>query len=161
MNKNTKRIRQQLLKEIIDRQEIGDQVHLLEELKNNGIEATQASISRDLQELGVTKVRVDSGVYKYEIIAKMPTDVIMEKLKILFDNFVVGIKRTGNLVLVNTSAGNANGVASYIDRLKRTDILGTVAGDDTILVVVNTAENGALVEQDFNTLMQTRSQDRN
>ncbi len=159
MNKNTKRNRQHVLKEVIRQKEIGDQVHLLDELKANGIVATQASISRDLQELGVTKVRVGSGMYKYEIIEKISNDVILNKLQILFDNFVTDIKHTGNLVLVKCSAGNANGVGSYIDRLERPEILGTVAGDDTILVVVDTPENGLIIENDFNRLLQPQPQE--
>jgi transcriptional regulator of arginine metabolism len=157
MNKNTKKNRQKILKSIITKQEIGDQVHLLEALKECGIDATQASISRDLQELGVVKVRLGSSLYKYEILEKISGDVILDKLKVLFDNFVSGIKRTGNLVLVKCSAGNANGVGSYIDRLQRPEIMGTVAGDDTILVVVDTAENGQKVEDEFIRLLRPRT----
>ena len=154
MNEHTKKERQHVLRDIIAGHEIGDQPHLLIELKKRGVEATQATISRDLQEMGVSKVRIKSGVYKYEVIEKVPTEVIWNKLKVLFDNFVVDIKSTGNLILVKTSPGNANGVGSYIDRLELLEILGTVAGDDTILVIVDTAENSRDIENDFQQLLE-------
>jgi transcriptional regulator of arginine metabolism len=71
----------------------------------------------------------------------------------LFDNFVTDLKSTTNLLLVKTSPGNANGVASFIDRLDWPEILGTVAGDDTILVVVDNEENRRGVEQRFHMLL--------
>ncbi len=153
----TKKDRQQLLKEIIAQLEIGDQTQLLEELKIRGVEATQATVSRDLQEIGVAKVRVKAGMYKYEVIEKVPGNVIWEKLQVLFDNFVLDIKRTGNMILIKTSAGNANGVASFIDRTESPEILGTIAGDDTILVVVDTPENGSKIESDFQTLLKGKN----
>lgn len=153
MNEHTKKERQHVLRDIIAGQEIGDQPHLLIELKKRGIEATQATISRDLQEMGVAKVRIKSGVYKYEVIENVPGEVIWDKLKVLFDNFVVDIKSTNNLILVKTSPGNANGVGSFIDRLGLPEILGTVAGDDTILVVVDTAENSRNIKNDFQQLL--------
>jgi transcriptional regulator of arginine metabolism len=159
MNEYTKKDRQHVLKEIISRHEISDQIQLMNELKNRGIEATQAPISRDLQEMSVVKIRIKSGVFKYEIIEKIPNDIIRDKLQVLFDNFVLDVLRTGHLILVKTSPGNANGVASYIDRLESKEILGTIAGDDTILVVVDTAENGQIIEKDFNTLRHKRYQE--
>jgi transcriptional regulator of arginine metabolism len=159
MSEYTKKERQQVIREMIGRQDIGDQPQLLEELKKRGYEATQATISRDLQEMGVAKVRIKAGVYKYEVIDKVSNEVIWDKLKVLFDNFVVDIKSTGNLILVKTSPGNANGVGSFIDRLDRPEILGTIAGDDTILVVVDTEENSRTVEADFNTLLRGAAAD--
>jgi transcriptional regulator of arginine metabolism len=159
MNEYSKQDRQRLLKEIIDRQEIGDQSHLLEALKSHGIEATQATVSRDLQEMSVAKVRVRSGVYKYQVIEKVSNDIILDKLKVLFDNFVTDLKSTTNLLLVKTSPGNANGVASFIDRLGWPEILGTIAGDDTILVVVDNEENRLSVERRFHAFLHHKGQE--
>ena len=134
--------------------EIGDQVRLLRELKKNGIECTQATISRDLQELGVIKIRLKPGVYRYEVTGTVGRDVLWNKLKILFRNFVIDFKGTGNLLLIKTSPGNANGVASFIDRLDLKEVLGTVAGDDTILVVLDTAKNRIMIERRFAGLLE-------
>lgn len=159
MNEYTKLDRHQLIKNLINGQEISDQQQLLEELKKQGCDATQATVSRDLQELNVTKVRVRSGSYKYEIFEKTDNGAIENKLKVLFDNFVIDMKATGNLILIKCTPGNANGVASFIDRLGRREILGTVAGDDTILVVIDTAENSREVQQEFQKLLGSRNSD--
>lgn len=153
MNKNTKRRRQRLLKEIVATSGIGDQQHLLVLLKRRGIETTQATVSRDLQEMGFIKVRQDTGVYRYEILEKKSESMIWEKLNVLFENFVTGIRSTNNLILIKTSPGNANGVASLIDGLQRQEILGTLAGDDTILVVIDTEANRQVMERDFRRLL--------
>jgi transcriptional regulator of arginine metabolism len=153
MKEYTKKERQQLLKKVIVEQEIGDQLHLLEELKKHGIEATQATISRDLQEMGIAKIRIKPGIFKYEVIDKVPEGVLWKRLKILFENFVYDIKSTGKLILLKTSPGNAHGVASLIDHLNREEILGTIAGDDTIMVVVDTQKNRVKIESEFQELL--------
>jgi transcriptional regulator of arginine metabolism len=153
MNKNAKRHRQQILRNIILKEGVGDQHRLLEAMIKNGFSTTQATISRDLQEMGFVKIRVGPGEYKYELLDRASEDVIWERLRLLFHNFVVDIKSTKNLVLIRTSPGNANGVASLIDGLARPEILGTIAGDDTILVVVDTDRNRARVEGAFRRIL--------
>jgi transcriptional regulator of arginine metabolism len=133
--------RLRLLKKLIGEEEIHDQVQLQEKLHTLGVEITQATISRDLQEMGVTKVRVRPGIFKYTILEQLPRNFLMDQLRVLFNNFVYALKSTGNLLMVKTSPGNANGVASLIDRIAFPGVLGTVAGDDTVLVVVDTARN--------------------
>jgi len=145
----TKRIRLQLLKKIISEQEVSDQIQLLNELRNSGIETTQATISRDLQELNVVKVRAKPGHYKYEILEKGSESDLSEQLRVVFDNFVDEIKSTNNLIVIKTAPGNANSVAVIIDRLGLPEILGTIAGDDTILVIVDTGENRKRIENEF------------
>lgn len=137
MNKYTdhRKARRALLKEIVGRAGAADQGRLLRELRSRGVRTTQATISRDLQGMGFVKVRTGPGAYRYEPFDPAAGGGPLARLKVLFRNFVVEIKGTGQLVLVKTSPGNANGVASLIDALRRPGILGTVAGDDTILVV--------------------------
>ncbi len=146
---NTKERRQQILRKIIDQQGIGDQGHLLNELRNKGIETTQATISRDLQEIGYVKIRVSSGVYRYELLDVWSDDLIRERLRVSFQNFVTEIRSANNLIIVKTTPGNANGVASSIDNLKHREILGTVAGDDTILIVVETGSSCKRLVREF------------
>jgi transcriptional regulator of arginine metabolism len=153
MHSNTKKRRQQVLRSIVLEEGVGDQHHLLDAMIKNGFSTTQATISRDLQEMGFVKIRVGQGEYKYELLDKASPDVIWERLRLLFHNFVMDIKSTKNLVLIKTSPGNANGVASLIDSLARPEILGTVAGDDTILVIADTDRNRAEVERAFRRLL--------
>ena len=154
MNNISKEKRQQLLREIISGRGPGDQHHLLMELKKHGVATTQATISRDLHEMGFIRVRMETGVYRYEYFEKMSNAALWQRLKILFTNFLTGIKSTGNLILLKTSPGNANGIASLIDGLQREEILGTVAGDDTVLVIIDNAGNRKNVEKEFTQLFQ-------
>ena len=154
MSDYTKRIRLQLLKRIISEQEVADQTQLLNELKNSGIWTTQATISRDLQELKVVKVRVKPGRCRYEILEKAPEGDLRDQLRAVFDNFVDEVKSTNNLIVIRTAPGNANSVAVIIDRLGLPEILGTIAGDDTILVVVDTDESRKRIENRFITILE-------
>ena len=145
------------MKKIISEQEVSDQIQLLYQLKNSGIETTQATISRDLQELNVVKVRVKPGHYKYEILEKASESHLSEQLRVVFDNFVDEIKSTNNLIVIKTAPGNANSVAVIIDRLGLPEILGTIAGDDTILVIVDTDEDRKRIENEFTTILEESS----
>jgi transcriptional regulator of arginine metabolism len=149
MNDYTTKIRLQIIKKIISEQEVSDQIHLLNELKNSGIETTQATISRDLQRLNVVKVRVEAGRYRYEILKKASESDLKDQLRVVFDNFVNQIKSTNNMIVIKTTSGNANSVAVIIDRLGLPEILGTIAGDDTILIVIDTDENRKKIESEF------------
>jgi transcriptional regulator of arginine metabolism len=154
MNNITKAKRQQLLREIISGLGPGDQHHLLMELKKHGVATTQATISRDLHEMGFIRIRMQTGMYRYEYFEKMSNAALWRRLKILFTNFLTGIKSTGNLILLKTSPGNANGIASLIDGLQRKEILGTVAGDDTVLVIIDNVRNRKNLEKEFAQLLQ-------
>ncbi len=152
MNNNSKRRRQELLKAIIDTGNVGDQSMLLNKLKEEGVETTQATISRDLQELGLVKVRIAPGVYKYEMLKSASKGKSHEQLMLLFRSFVIGLKSTKNMILIKTSPGNADGVASLLDCEGYDEILGTIAGDDTILVIIDTERNRKKIEYEFQTL---------
>ena len=157
MNDYTRSIRLHLIRKIISEQEVSDQIQLLNHLKNSGIQTTQATISRDLQELNVVKVRVKPGHYKYEILEKASESNLREQLRVVFDNFVDEIKSTKNLIVIRTAPGNANSVAAIVDRLEIPEILGTIAGDDTILVIVDTDENRKKIESEFLAILEEAS----
>lgn len=149
MQNHTKIERQHLLRKIITEQEIGNQHKLFDELKKHGIDTTQATISRDLQEMGFFKVRIKPGEYKYELLERASEGMIWDRLRLLFHNFVTDVKGTKNLILIKTTPGNAQGIASLIDGVTRSEILGTVAGDDTILVVIDTDKNRERIEKEL------------
>jgi len=153
MQNHTKIDRQYLLKKIITEQGIGNQHKLFDELKKHGIDTTQATISRDLQEMGFVKVRIKPGEYKYELLERASEGMIWDRLRLLFHNFVTDVKGTKNLILIKTTPGNAQGIASLIDGVTRSEILGTVAGDDTILVVIDTDKNRERIEKELRQLL--------
>lgn len=131
----------------------GDQHQLLDELKKRGIDKTQATISRDLQEMGFFKVCIKPGEYKYELLERASDGMIWDRLRLLFHNFVTDVKGTKNLIIIKTTPGNAQGVASLIDGVTRSEILGTVAGDDTILVIIDRDKNRVKIEKEFRQLL--------
>ena len=149
MKKYTKGERQSFLKEIIRGRGIADQVELLILLRERGLETTQATISRDLQEIGVAKLRGGHGLAQYALLESRSRDQLMKRLSVYFDNFVSRIDDVGYMVLIHTTPGNASGLASFIDRMEQSEILATIAGDDTILVVVDSEENRIRVKEIF------------
>lgn len=155
MNKETKakQARQLVLKELVGRTDARDQSLLLGEMRKRGIRTTQATISRDLREMGYVKVRIGPGASRYEAFEPAAGGGLLERLRVLFRSFVVDIKGTGQLLLVKTSPGNANGVASLIDSLRREEILGTVAGDDTLLIVTASPKKRKDIERELSSLL--------
>ncbi len=133
MNKYTKKERVKIIKKILSDREIKSQLELLGFLKKRGFPVTQATIARDLEEIGVIKVRKGGRVF-YQL-PKEENEGLERKLRVSFQNFVVGLNYTDNLLLLKTIPGNASGIASVIDKLELNGITGTVAGDDTVLIV--------------------------
>lgn len=138
--KKTKKNRQKIIEELIESQEIGTQEELLAKLAHQGISVTQATLSRDLRAMGVTKV--PKGLFKFVYkIAGEETSSTERDLRNKFNNFVREIKHTNNLIVIKTLPGEAMGVARIIDNAKLDGLMGTVAGDDTILIIVNNVSN--------------------
>jgi len=156
MNKYTKPGRQAAIREILAERPAADQAAIVLSLRKRGIRAAQASISRDLREMGLGKARVEGGGYAYRPgTSGTPSPAAVEKrLRSVFRDVVVDVKDTSHLVLVKTFPGNANGVASLIDSLEWPEILGTVAGDDTLLVVVDSPSRRAALARRFRALLQ-------
>jgi len=136
--------RQHLVAKLIEAQPVANQVQLVELLAAEGVLATQATVSRDLDDLGAIKVRVPGGESAYAIPAlpkqqRAPED----HLRRVFGDWVVEVAHSANLVVVRTPPGSAHVVASALDRAGVADVVGTVAGDDTILVIVDENVGGA------------------
>ncbi len=123
-----------------------NQAQLVELLAAEGCVATQATVSRDLEDLGAIKVRVAGGESAYAIPA-LPTQQVApeDHLRRVFGDWVVEVAHSANLVVLRTPPGSAHVVASALDRAGLADIIGTVAGDDTLLVVVADETGGAAV----------------
>lgn len=154
MNIYSAKERRRALREILRDEAAGSQEALLRALRRRGLRAAQATLSRDLREIGAVRVRTSSGAFRYEVpAADGPPAAPREKLKALFRSLVTGVRGTGALVLVKTTPGNAAGIASLIDALGHPQILGTVAGDDTILVVADGEAHRRGVEKEFHDLL--------
>jgi transcriptional regulator of arginine metabolism len=140
---NGKAARQEALRRIIKDTSPGTQAGLAERLAEAGFRVTQATLSRDISEMGIAKVRDGRGRSIYVIDRTEPAGDMWKTLKTMTASFVSGVDRTGNLVVLRTRPGYAQGVASAIDGLNEPAVLGSVAGDDTILVVIRDDEQAA------------------
>jgi len=132
--------RQDKILELIDQYDIETQDNLIERLQAAGYAATQATISRDIRELKLSKVMTGRGTYKY-IRPPMNENQINTRFNSALIESIVKIDFAGNLVVIKTISGMANAVATGIDSIKSNEILGCVAGDDTILVIIRDAES--------------------
>lgn len=135
----SKKRRQELIKKIIHEKKISNQFQIVEELQKYGVKAVQPTIARDLKEIGAVKVMDESGNYVYKLLDETPVIDPWKELKRNFKAFVEGIDKAGNLIVIKTVPGTASGIARVIDRLNLEEIVGTLAGDDTIFVAVRDA----------------------
>ena len=126
--------RQSKILEIISIKEIETQDELARELKNANFDITQATISRDIKELGLTKILSSSGKYKYCFVGS-DEQVISNKYISIFKESVISVKAAMNLIVIKTMKGMGAGVASFVDKLNITDLLGAVNGDDTVMLI--------------------------
>jgi len=138
--------RQHRIARLLGDQAVTSQAHLVELLAADGDQATQATVSRDLEDLGAIKVRVPGGETVYAI-PELPTEqrAPEDHLRRVFGDWVVEVAHSGNLVVLRTPPGSAHVVGSALDRSGLSEILGTVAGDDTLIVVVAEDVGGATV----------------
>lgn len=134
-----KQNRQSAILEIISKNTIETQEQLIEKLTEAGYNVTQATVSRDIRELRLTKVSCGFGVYKYVVSNQESHSHSVKYLNILKET-VTEIEHAGNLVVVKTYAGMAQAAAAALDSMDWTEIIGSIAGDDTIMLVLRSAE---------------------
>jgi transcriptional regulator of arginine metabolism len=127
--------RQSVILELIDKYEIETQDELSEVLKQKGFEVTQATVSRDIKELKLIKVQSGNGTYKYAASGKEQAGKL-DVLKRIFRDTVVSMQQAASLIVIKTLTGSANAAAEALDKLEMPDIVGTLAGDNTIFVAV-------------------------
>lgn len=140
----TKVQRQQAISKLIAMNPVASQPQLVDLLAAEGISATQATVSRDLDDLGAVKVRVPGGDTVYAIPEFEPARIAPEDhLRRVMGEWVAEVRSAGGLVVLRTPPGCAHVVASALDRANLQGILGTVAGDDTLLCVADEEFGGA------------------
>ena len=133
--------------EIINSKAIETQEELAEELKSAGFEVTQATVSRDIKTLRLIKIQGSDGKYRYSIINQNKNEML-EKLSSILINTVISLENIDKIVVVKTISGSASAAAEAIDRLELGEIAGTIAGDNTIFILVRTLEKAQeLVER--------------
>lgn len=133
--------RHEKIKEIIEQQVIETQDDLAQALRNSGIDVTQATVSRDIKELMLIKIPDATGSYRYAFPKEHGMIFTQGRLERTFEDSILSIRISENLVVIRTLPGTAQAVAYGIDYMKWPEVLGTVAGDDTIFVAVDKRDN--------------------
>ena len=128
--------RQRKILEIIRNEPVETQADLAGALKKNGFTVTQATVSRDIKEMGLIKIPFGGASFRYDFPGEPPARRGEERLRRLLRDAVVAMDSSENLIVIKTNPGEAQGVASVIDNTGWPEVIGTVAGDDTIVVVV-------------------------
>lgn len=144
--------RQNKIIEIISSREIDTQDELVEVLNSLDLNVTQATVSRDIKELGLIKVKGKVKKYKYSLM-QPNADIRKIRLLSLFKNCVTSIAVAKNIVVVKTLGGNGNSAGVMIDSLNLEEIVGSVAGDDTLIIVTKSDEDAEKVRQILNNLL--------
>ncbi len=128
--------RHSVILDIITQGDVETQEDLARRLRERGIEVTQATVSRDIKELRLIKVLASDGSYKYATVDKAETGR-QERFISIFAHSALSINSTGNLIVIKTMTGTANAATEAIDSLNWKEIVGTIAGDNTIFVAVS------------------------
>lgn len=137
--------RQDAIRDIVRNKDVRTQRVLVDELRAMGFDCTQATVSRDIADMGLRKL--PEGIY-----------VLAEDLHLqrMVSELVTGVLRTDNLVMIKAQPGSASGIAAAVDAAELPDVLGSLAGNDTILVIAQTAEDGERLEALINKLSNSR-----
>ncbi|NPV72376.1 MAG: arginine repressor [Pelotomaculum sp.] len=144
--------RQRKILELIKAGLVKTQEDMVNALKECGFNVTQATVSRDIKELGLIKIPGGNNAFRYALPGDRPFIRGEERLRRIFRDSVIGLDSSENLIIVKTHPGGAQGVASAIDQAGWREIIGTVGGDDTILVVVKPKRAAGAVLKRFEEL---------
>lgn len=130
----TRSARQSKILELISTKEIETQDELARELRNVDFEITQATISRDIKELGLTKILSSSGRYKYTFVGGEENAISNKYISILKES-IISVKPALNLIVIKTIKGLGGGIANFIDKLNISSLMGVVNGDDMVMLI--------------------------
>ena len=147
--------RQQAILSLVAHQHLGSQDEIREELRRVGLGATQSTISRDVEELGLARVHDSEGT-RYVVPGQASNRPVTGMLRHLLGEFALSFTRgAGELLVVHTPPGAANALAEALDRASLREIAGTIAGDDTILIVPRRGKSARSVERTLRALQET------
>ena len=148
-----RRFRYTKIKEIVQSRPIETQEELAKALQEEGIEVTQATVSRDIKELMLIKVPTSDGHYRYALSQEQNMLMSKNRMARLFQDSIVRVDSALNQIVIHTMPGSANMVAAAIDLAKWENVIGTIAGDDTILIITNSTESVPKITKVIVTLM--------
>ena len=135
--------RQAKIMEIISNRNVETQEQLLDQLKQAGFRSTQATISRDIKELRIVKELTSFGTYRYTTASDEVSGTFSSKLNTIFRECITNFDYAQNMIVIRTLPGLASAAASAIDAMNMSVVLGTIAGDDTVFVVMRDTNSAA------------------
>ena len=141
--------------ELINQYDIDTQEELARQLKEAGFRVTQATVSRDIRELRLTKIAVDGGKQKYVVMNTQSSELDEKYLRILRDGFV-SMDMAQNILVIRTVSGMAMAVAAAMDALTWKEIAGCIAGDDTIMCAIRSVDDTLLVMDKIQKILDVR-----
>ena len=145
--------RQAKIMEIIANKNVETQEQLLQELQDAGFRSTQATISRDIKELGIVKELTNFGTYRYCAAANVMGSSFSNKLNAIFRQCITGYDYAQNIVVIHTLPGLASAAGSAIDGMNMSVVVGTLAGDDTVFIVMRDSNAAAAFCGEIKSLM--------
>jgi transcriptional regulator of arginine metabolism len=143
MEENMKAKRQAMILEIVSTKDVQTQDQLQEALQQAGFVCTQATISRDIKELRIVKEMTKFGTYRYASSSKEVSGTFSSRLNTIFKECITGFDYAQNMVVVHTLPGLAGAAASAVDSMQMNFILGSIAGDDTVLIIMRDNNSAA------------------
>ncbi len=150
----SKEYRQRLIEELVESEFISTQAEIAENLASRGIKVTQATISRDVNELRLVRLPAGNGQHRYRSTPLAAQEDVMGELAQRFKLFVRDLDRGENTLVITTDEGHASGIAYVIDKLDRDEIVGTLAGQNTIFVIARSSEKAADLLEEFEDLLE-------
>lgn len=141
--------------ELIHRYDIETQEELASKLNEEGFEVTQATVSRDIRELKLTKLAMDGGKQKYIILQNQDSQINDKYLRVLKEGYL-SVDRAENILVVKTVSGMAMAVAAALDSMNWSEVVGCIAGDDTIMAAIRTKEDALVVMDKIRKIVMNR-----
>lgn len=149
----SKEYRQRLIADLVEESFVSTQAEIADRLAERGITVTQATISRDVTELRLVRVPAGKGQHRYRSTPLTAQEDVEGELRDRFRLFVRDIGRGENVIVITTDEGHASGIAYVLDKLDREEIVGTLAGQNTILVVARSTAEALPLKEEFEGLL--------
>ena len=147
----SKKSRLEAIIEIVENCEIDTQEELTEKLNEKGFDASQATVSRDIKELNLVKIKGNEKKFRYAVPKKV-SEGIPEGIINLFKQITQSVIVVNNMIIIKTLSGNASSAGMTIDKMHFSEVIGTIAGDDTLLIITKTDKDAETVSKNLRTL---------
>lgn len=152
--------RQSKILELIQKNDIETQEELSAYLTREGFTVTQATVSRDIRELKLTKIALDNGRQRYAVLAETDSDMARRLVRVLQEGFV-SMDAAGNILVIKTVSGMASAVGAAVDAMRLNEVIGSIAGDDTLMCVIRSQEDAEHIMHKLRKIIENENENTN